>query len=115
MSLELFYDVCEVCNEKSLGKVFVDLARDDDLEIKSIPFFKCLNCKSLLVANSVLEMIDEIAERITTTTVFSQNDLDQRISFLESEDKDFEQRYLHSWEMIRVDGRESWEVKILEK
>ena len=103
-----FLDVCEVCDSRELDFIFFDLKafKENPYIIRDIPGFRCRDCGELLVSNGVIEILDEIKPMDVRVIDFPVNDYQKKILKLQKQDRDIAERYLHSWNLIKEDGRE---------
>lgn len=103
-----FLDVCEVCDSRELDFIFFDLKafKENPYIIRDIPGFRCRDCGELLVSNGVIEILDEIKPMDSSVIDFPVNDYQKKILKLQKQDRDIAERYLHSWNLIKEDGRE---------
>lgn len=103
-----FLDVCEVCDSRELDFIFFDLKafKENPYIIRDIPGFRCRDCGELLVSNGVIEILDEIKPMSSIVIDFPVTNYQKKILKLQKQDRDIAERYLHSWNLIKEDGRE---------
>ena len=94
----------------------VDLVSDTGTRVCSIPFYKCLRCGELLVSMGVLDMFDDLGNEVGVSKVasghlFPIKQFEESLLKLSPEDRRFEECYLHSWEIVNLDGRKNWSVQ----
>jgi hypothetical protein len=104
-------DICDRCQSRELDFLFVDLKHAQrDLWIKDIPGFRCRDCGEILVSMGVIETVDEIIQSSNTSSMFPMLKYQQKVMKASGLERMISERYLHSWDMIRHDGRENWDV-----
>lgn len=113
MVLEYRYlDVCENCDSRELDFIFFDLKAftENSYIIRDIPGFRCRECGEILLSNGVIEVLDEIKPHDSKVIEFPVGKYQERILKLSKQDRDIAERYLHSWNLIKEDGREFLEI-----
>lgn len=109
--MDKYFDTCDRCQNRELDFLFVDLKHADcDFWIKDIPAFRCRNCGEILVSMGVIETIDEVISSAKTSSMFPMLKYQQRVLKSGGLERGLAERYLHSWDMVRYDGREQWDV-----
>ena len=109
--MEKYLDICDHCQSRELDFVFCDLKNNSsDLWIKDIPGFRCRECGEILFSSGVIETIDEVILRVSKSTMFPMLKYQQRVLKVSGLARNLEERYLHSWDMVKSDGRELWSV-----
>jgi len=108
--LDRFLDVCEMCNGRELEFIFFDLLINRKMGglIRDIPGFRCRDCKAILISTGALEIIDELEH--SGTQQFPAIKYQERVLKLGGEDRDLCERHLHSWDLVRRDGRDHLEA-----
>ncbi len=103
-----FLDVCEVCDSRELDFVLFDLKafKENSYIIRDIPGFRCRDCGELLISNGVIEILDEIKPINSIVVEFPVNQYQSKIMKLQKMEREIAERYLHSWNLIKEDGRE---------
>lgn len=106
-----FLDVCELCESRELDFVLFDLKafKESTYIIRDIPGFKCRVCGELLISNSVIEIMDELKISDSSVVDFPVGEYQKAIIRLGKIEREIAERYLHSWNLIRADGREFFE------
>ena len=113
MSLDYKYlDVCELCKSRELEFVLFDLniSETGKTIVRDIPGFRCSDCKELLVSNGVIEILDEMNIKDHGVVDFPVNEYQTKILKLKKEDREIAERYLHSWNLIKEDGRNNMDL-----
>ena len=109
--MEKYLDACDRCQSRELDFIFLDLKHDEkDLWIKDIPGFLCRECGEILVSSGVIDTIDEVLVRIKSSVMFPMLKYQQRVLKTNGFERSLNERYLHSWDLVRHDGRELWNV-----
>lgn len=109
--MEKYYDVCDLCHSRELDFVFFDLRHGEkDLWIKDIPGFRCRDCSEILISMGVIETIDEVIQKMKNSSMFPMLKYQQRVLKTSGLERGLTERYMHSWEMIKHDGRDLWEA-----
>ncbi|MAV90485.1 MAG: hypothetical protein CL676_03625 [Bdellovibrionaceae bacterium] len=103
--LSRFLDVCEMCNGRELEFIFFDLlvTKKEGGLIRDIPGFRCRDCHGILLSSGVIEVIDEMKH--SGHQDFPVTKYQEKILNLSSEDKKLSERYLHAWDLVRLDER----------
>ncbi|NUN06696.1 MAG: YgiT-type zinc finger protein [Bdellovibrio sp.] len=110
--MEKYFDVCDRCQSRELDFVFCDLKHEGrDLWIKDIPAFRCRECGEVLVSMGVIETVDEVISKISKSCVFPILQYQRQVLKVGGLERNLNERYLHSWDMIRPDGRDLWAVE----
>lgn len=103
-----YLDVCEVCESRELDFIFFDLKAftGKTYIIRDIPGFRCPECGEILLSNGVIEVLDEIKPTEFDIIEFPVSKYQEKILKLSKQNRDIAERYLHSWNLIKEDGRE---------
>lgn len=109
--MEKYFDICDRCQSRELDFIFFDLKhQDSDLWIKDIPGYRCRECGEILLSMGVIDTFDEVQVKIKTSSMFPMLKYQQRVMKASGLERGLSERYLHSWDMVRHDGRQSWDV-----
>lgn len=109
--MEKYLDLCDRCQSRELDFVFSDLKHDEkDHWIKDVPGFRCRECGEVMFSMGVIETIDEVLSRITKSLMFPMLAYQKRVLKVSGLERDLNERYLHSWDMVKSDGRGLWNI-----
>ena len=109
--MEKYFDMCDRCASRELDFVLFDLKHEEkDLWIKDIAGFRCRDCSEILISSGVIDTIDEVLQKINRSVAFPMLRYQQRVLKSSGLERDLSERYLHSWDMVRHDGRQLWQV-----
>jgi hypothetical protein len=109
-NVERYFDVCDQCGSRELEFVFFDLMRSDqNAWVKDIPGYRCRECGELLVSSGAIETIDEIVPRKDSSVPFPILKYQKRVLKGMGIERDFIERLLHAWSIVKIDGRQMWE------
>ncbi len=109
--MEKYLDICDRCHSRELDFILFDLKHtSQDLWIKDIPGFRCRDCSEILVSMGVIETIDDVISKSKSSTMFPMLGYQQRVLRQNSLERTLSERYMHSWEMIKHDGRDFWDA-----
>lgn len=109
--MEKYFDVCDRCQSRELDFVFCDLKHEErDQWIKDIPGFRCRECGEVMVSMGVIETIDEVISKTNKSSVFPMLSYQRRVLKVGGLERDLNERYLHSWDIVKTDGRDLWSV-----
>lgn len=104
-------DICDQCQNRELDFLFLDLRHATrDLWIKDIPGFRCRNCGEILLSMSAIEVVDEVISSSKNSTMFPIRKYQEKVLKENGLQRSLSERYLHSWDMVRSDGRDFWDV-----
>lgn len=106
-----FLDACETCSGRELDFVFLDLKNGDSRcvgLVRDIPGFRCRDCGEVLVSMGVLDVIDDLDH--TKQQYFPADVYQEKILNLKTEDREYRERQLHAWSLVREDEREHLNV-----
>ena len=109
--MERYLDICDRCQSRELDFIFLDLKHAEcDLWIKDIPGYRSRDCGEILVSMGVIDTVAEEITKIKTSVIFPILKYQQRVVKSCGIGRSLNERYLHSWEMVRHDGYEKWDV-----
>ena len=108
--MEKYLDICDVCASRELDFVFFDLRNSNEIWIKDVPGYRCRDCGEVLLSSGVIEVIDEQLNTLSGSGSFPMQKYHHRVLKGSKLERDIGERFLHSWELIRADGREQWHV-----
>ena len=109
--MEKYFDMCDRCSSRELDFILFDLKHDEkDLWLKDIAGFRCRECGEVLVSSGVIDTVDEVITKINRSMMFPMLRYQQRVLKSSGLDRDLNERYLHSWDLVRHDGRKIWQV-----
>ena len=109
--MDKYFDICDRCQSRELDFIFFDLRHEEkDLWIKDIPGFRCREYGEILVSMGVIDTIDEVLLKTKTSSMFPILKYQQRILKSSGFERGLGERYMHSWDMVRHDGREQWDA-----
>lgn len=109
--MEKYLDICERCQSRELDFIFCDLKHDDsELWIKDIPGFRCRECSEIMFSSGVIETVDEVIAKGSRSSLFPILSYQKRVLKMNGLERELNERYLHSWDMVKPDGRDLWSV-----
>ena len=109
--MEKYLDICDRCRSRELDFIFFDLLRrESDLWLKDVPGFRCRTCGGILASGGVIETVHEAIRKTTASGVFPMLQYQKRVLRLGGQQRDLDERYLHSWDIVRHEDREKWSV-----
>lgn len=109
--MEKYLDICDRCHSRELDFIFFDLRNgDSERWIKDVPGFRCRECGEILVSMGVIDAIDEVITKGSGSSMFPMGRYHQQVRKTSSIERSLSERYLHSWDMVRHDGKLKWEA-----
>lgn len=108
--MERFYDVCECCESRELEFVLFDVKDCVTAAwVKDMPGFRCRSCEEVSISEGVIEVFDELLPIPEKSIQFPIGRYQRRVLAKSGIERELNERLLHAWSIVRLDGRSSWE------